>query len=129
MVVKSSIRCVTRGATPVAADWLTLLEALVAPRLTRLKAAALTPFVGATATGKSALAVTLAQRLDGEVVNADALQFYRGMDIGTAKVTEAEREGVPHHLLDLWHVREPASVAEYRQRARAEIRDLLKAKA
>lgn len=77
--------------------------------------------VGPTATGKTALAVALAHRLDGEVVNADSMQLYRGMDIGTAKPTEAERDGVPHHLLDLWHVREPASVAEYRQRARAEV--------
>ena len=77
--------------------------------------------VGPTATGKTALAVELARRLGGEVVNADSMQLYRGMDIGTAKPDDAERGGVPHHLLDLWHVREPASVAEYRQRARAEI--------
>ncbi|WP_040339880.1 tRNA (adenosine(37)-N6)-dimethylallyltransferase MiaA [Candidatus Blastococcus massiliensis] len=77
--------------------------------------------VGPTATGKTALAVALAHRLGGEVVNADSMQLYRGMDIGTAKPDEAERDGVPHHLLDLWHVREPASVAEYRRRARAEI--------
>ncbi|MGY1750830.1 tRNA (adenosine(37)-N6)-dimethylallyltransferase MiaA [Modestobacter sp. SYSU DS0511] len=77
--------------------------------------------VGPTATGKTALAVALAHRLGGEVVNADSMQLYRGMDIGTAKPTTAERGGVPHHLMDLWHVREPASVAEYRQRARAEI--------
>ncbi|RZU32608.1 tRNA (adenosine(37)-N6)-dimethylallyltransferase MiaA [Blastococcus saxobsidens] len=77
--------------------------------------------VGPTATGKTALAVALAQRLGGEVVNADSMQLYRGMDIGTAKPDVAERGGVPHHLLDLWHVRQPASVAEYRLRARAEI--------
>jgi tRNA dimethylallyltransferase len=77
--------------------------------------------VGPTATGKTALAVTLAHRLGGEVVNADSMQLYRGMDIGTAKPDLAERDGVPHHLLDLWHVREAASVAEYRQLARAEI--------
>ena len=77
--------------------------------------------VGPTATGKTALAVALAHRLGGEVVNADSMQLYRGMDIGTAKPDLAEREGVPHHLLDLWHVREAASVAEYRDRARAEI--------
>ncbi|WP_456586150.1 tRNA (adenosine(37)-N6)-dimethylallyltransferase MiaA [Blastococcus sp. SYSU DS0973] len=77
--------------------------------------------VGPTATGKTALAVALVRRLGGEVVNADSMQLYRGMDIGTAKPDVAERGGVPHHLLDLWHVREPASVAEYRQRARAEI--------
>jgi tRNA dimethylallyltransferase len=77
--------------------------------------------VGPTATGKTALAVALAQRLGGEVVNADSMQLYRGMDIGTAKPDVAERGGVPHHLLDVWHVREPASVAEYRDLARAEI--------
>ena len=81
--------------------------------------------VGPTATGKTALAVALAGRLAGElpveVVNADSMQLYRGMDIGTAKPTAAEQGGVPHHLLDLWHVREPASVAGYRSPARAEI--------
>lgn len=77
--------------------------------------------VGPTATGKTALAVALAHRLGGEVVNADSMQLYRGMDIGTAKPDLAEREGVPHHLLDLWHVRDAASVAEYRDLARAEI--------
>jgi tRNA dimethylallyltransferase len=77
--------------------------------------------VGPTATGKTALAVALAHRLGGEVVNADSMQLYRGMDIGTAKPDPAERDGVPHHLLDLWHVRQAASVAEYRQLARAEI--------
>ena len=77
--------------------------------------------VGPTATGKTALAVALARRLGGEVVNADSMQLYRGMDIGTAKPDAGERAGVPHHLLDLWHVRQAASVAEYRQRARATI--------
>ncbi|SMO99713.1 tRNA dimethylallyltransferase [Geodermatophilus aquaeductus] len=77
--------------------------------------------VGPTATGKTALAVTLAQRLGGEVVNADSMQLYRGMDIGTAKPDAAERQGVPHHLLDVWPVRQAASVAEYARMARAEI--------
>ena len=77
--------------------------------------------VGPTATGKTALAVALAQRIGGEVVNADSMQLYRGMDIGTAKPGPGERGGVRHHLLDLWHVRQAASVAEYRRRARAEI--------
>ena len=72
--------------------------------------------VGPTATGKSALAVALARRLGGEVVNADSMQLYRGMDIGTAKPDAAERGGVPHHLLDLWTCREPARVAEYQRR-------------
>jgi tRNA dimethylallyltransferase len=77
--------------------------------------------VGPTATGKTALAVELARRLGGEVVNADSMQLYRGMDIGTAKPTVAERAGVPHHVYDLWSVREPASVAQYREHARREI--------
>jgi tRNA dimethylallyltransferase len=77
--------------------------------------------VGPTATGKTALAVELARRLGGEVVNADSMQLYRGMDIGTAKPDVTERGGVPHHLLDLWDVRQAASVAEYRDLARARI--------
>ncbi|MGP9018152.1 tRNA (adenosine(37)-N6)-dimethylallyltransferase MiaA [Streptomyces sp. BR1] len=81
--------------------------------------------VGPTAAGKSDLGVFLAQQLGGEVVNADSMQLYRGMDIGTAKLTLEERGGVPHHLLDIWDVTEPASVAEYQKLARAEIDRLL----
>ncbi|MEV5509355.1 tRNA (adenosine(37)-N6)-dimethylallyltransferase MiaA [Streptomyces orinoci] len=81
--------------------------------------------VGPTAAGKSDLGVALAQRLGGEVVNADSMQLYRGMDIGTAKLTPQERQGVPHHLLDVWDVTETASVAEYQRLARAEIDRLL----
>ena len=66
--------------------------------------------VGPTAAGKSALSIALAHALGGEVVNADSMQLYRGMDIGTAKLTPEQRRGVPHHLLDVWSVREPASV-------------------
>ena len=69
--------------------------------------------VGPTAAGKSDLAVSLALALDGECINADAMQLYRGMDVGTAKLTEAERRGVPHHLLDVLDVHETASVAEW----------------
>jgi tRNA dimethylallyltransferase len=83
--------------------------------------------VGPTATGKSALAIALAEELGGEVVNADAMQLYRGMDIGTAKVTEDERRGVPHHLLDVLDVTETASVAAYQREARATIERLLDA--
>ncbi|WP_326569675.1 tRNA (adenosine(37)-N6)-dimethylallyltransferase MiaA [Amycolatopsis rhabdoformis] len=83
--------------------------------------------VGPTATGKTALAVELALALGGEVVNADALQLYRGMDLGTAKATEAERRGVPHHLLDVLDVTETASVAAYQRDARRVIEDLLAA--
>jgi tRNA dimethylallyltransferase len=74
--------------------------------------------VGPTGSGKSDLAVELALELGGEVINADAMQFYRGMDIGTAKVTEAERRGVPHHLLDILDVTEEASVSDFQQQAR-----------
>ncbi|MDQ7906467.1 tRNA (adenosine(37)-N6)-dimethylallyltransferase MiaA [Phytohabitans sp. ZYX-F-186] len=77
--------------------------------------------VGPTAAGKSALGVALAHALGGEVVNADSMQLYRGMDIGTAKLTPAEREGVPHHALDIWDVTEPASVAAYQEVARAAV--------
>ncbi|WP_406498027.1 tRNA (adenosine(37)-N6)-dimethylallyltransferase MiaA [Streptomyces sp. NBC_00846] len=83
--------------------------------------------VGPTAAGKSDLGVFLAQQLDGEVVNADSMQLYRGMDIGTAKLTLSERGNVPHHLLDIWDVTETASVAEYQRLARAEIDRLLAA--
>ncbi|MGW7363827.1 tRNA (adenosine(37)-N6)-dimethylallyltransferase MiaA [Streptomyces sp. NPDC054841] len=81
--------------------------------------------VGPTAAGKSDLGVHLAQQLGGEVVNADSMQLYRGMDIGTAKLTPGERGGIPHHLLDIWDVTQTASVAEYQRLARAEIDKLL----
>lgn len=77
--------------------------------------------VGPTATGKSDLAVALARHLDGEVVNADAMALYRGMDIGTAKPTLAQRAGVPHHQLDVLEVTQEASVAAYQQAARADL--------
>ena len=80
--------------------------------------------VGPTATGKSALAIAVAQRIGGEIVNADSMQLYRGMDVGTAKVGAAERAAVAHHLLDIWPVTHPASVAEYQQRARAVVDEL-----
>ena len=80
--------------------------------------------VGPTAAGKSDLSLLLARALDGEVVNADSMQLYRGMDIGTAKLTEAERGGVPHHLLDIWPVTRAASVSEYQVLARAAIADI-----
>lgn len=82
--------------------------------------------VGATASGKTGLSLDLAERVGGEIVNTDAMQVYRGMDVGTAKLPVAERRGIPHHLLDLLDVTEPASVAEFQGWARAaidEIRD------
>lgn len=77
--------------------------------------------VGPTGTGKSALALELAQRLGGEVVNCDAMQQYRGMDIGTAKLHPSERRGIPHHMFDVLEVTESASVADFRRAADAEI--------
>jgi tRNA dimethylallyltransferase len=81
--------------------------------------------LGPTATGKSDLGVALALRLGGEVLNADAMQLYRGMDIGTAKLTVPERQGVPHHLLDVLEVTEAASVAAYQRQARVRVEELL----
>ena len=86
--------------------------------------------VGATGTGKSALALALAERwaargIAAEVVNADAMQLYRGMDIGTAKLSPAERNGVPHHLIDVLDVTDEASVAHYQSEARGAIEQIL----
>ncbi len=81
--------------------------------------------VGATATGKSDLGVRLALALDAEIVNADSMQLYAGMDIGTAKLSADERRGVPHHLLDVWPVTRTANVVAYRAEARAVVDRLL----
>ena len=80
--------------------------------------------VGATATGKTALSVALAQTLGGEVINADSMQFYRGMDIGTAKATATERQGVPHHLLDIYELDVKANVATFQALARQKIAEV-----
>jgi tRNA dimethylallyltransferase len=90
----------------------------------------LVAIVGATGTGKSALALDLAEALAAEgraveIVNADAMQLYRGMDVGTAKVRLDERRGIPHHLLDVLEPREEASVAAYQREARAVIDEIL----
>ncbi|CAN5300026.1 tRNA (adenosine(37)-N6)-dimethylallyltransferase MiaA [soil metagenome] len=77
--------------------------------------------VGPTATGKSDLGLVLAERLGGEIVNADAMQLYCGMDIGTAKLPPAERRGIPHHQLDVLDVDQDASVADYQRAARADL--------
>lgn len=74
--------------------------------------------VGPTGTGKSDLGIALSHELGGEVINADALQLYRGMDIGTAKLPPEERDGVPHHLLDVLDIHEEASVAAFQRDAR-----------
>ena len=75
--------------------------------------------VGATASGKTDLSLDLAERLGGEIVNTDAMQVYRGMDIGTAKLPPQQRRGIPHHLLDTLTVRDPLTVAEFQADARA----------
>lgn len=79
---------------------------------------------GPTATGKSDLALEVADRFNGEVINADSMQLYRGMDIGTAKLPSSERQSIPHHLLDILSVSEDASVAQYQSLARAAIDEI-----
>ena len=80
---------------------------------------------GATATGKSELAVSLAKEINAEVVNADSMQVYQGMDIGTAKLTNEERDGVAHHLIDVLDIKDEANVAWYQQIAREKIDQIL----
>lgn len=80
--------------------------------------------VGATGTGKSDLALDLAETLGGEVVNCDAMQQYRGMDIGTAKLSVDQRRGIPHHRMDVLEVTETASVADFRDEAESEIAEI-----
>jgi len=87
----------------------------------------LTIICGATATGKSDLAVALAKEIKAEIINADSMQVYKGMDIGTAKLTMAERDGVPHHLIDLLEIKEEANVSWYQNLARSKIDELLSA--
>ncbi|MEY3733909.1 MAG: tRNA ((37)-N6)-dimethylallyltransferase MiaA, partial [Actinomycetota bacterium] len=77
--------------------------------------------VGPTAVGKSDLAIDLAEMLGAEIVSADSMQVYVGMDIGTAKVIEADRRGVPHHMIDIWDPGHDVSVVEFRDRAREAI--------
>ena len=79
---------------------------------------------GATATGKSDIAIEVAQEIGAEIINADSMQLYRGMDIGTAKLTVEERKGIPHHLLDVLDVSEDSTVAWYQEQARAAITEI-----
>ena len=85
----------------------------------------LTVICGATATGKSELAVALAKEINAEVVNADSMQVYKGMDIGTAKLTMAQRDAVVHHLIDVLDITEEANVSWYQQIARDKIDELI----
>ena len=79
---------------------------------------------GATATGKSSLSVELAQAIDAEIINADSMQVYRGMDIGTAKISFEERQGIPHHMLDVLDVNQDSTVAWYQSGAREVIDEI-----
>ena len=81
--------------------------------------------IGPTASGKSDLGLALAEEFGGEIVNVDSMQLYRGMDIGTAKLTVEERRGIPHHQLDALDVTEPASVARYQGEAVADVEAIL----
>lgn len=80
--------------------------------------------VGPTASGKTALSIKLAKEFDGEVINGDAMQVYKELNIGTAKITEEEMEGIPHHLLDIKEPTESFSVAEYQKLVRAKIAEI-----
>lgn len=80
--------------------------------------------IGPTASGKTALSIKLAKVIDGEIINGDSMQIYKQMDIGTAKITEQEMEGVPHHLLNIKEPTESFSVAEYQQLVRAKIAEI-----
>ena len=85
----------------------------------------LTVICGATATGKSELAVALAKEINADVINADSMQVYKGMDIGTAKLTITQRDGVIHHLIDVLDISEEANVSWYQQLARDKIDELI----
>lgn len=80
--------------------------------------------VGPTASGKTALSIDLAKKFNGEIINGDSMQIYRGMSIGTAKIKPEEMDGVPHHLLDIKDPAEPFSVAEYQQLVRTKIKEI-----
>ncbi len=81
---------------------------------------------GPTAVGKTALSIELAKRLNGEIINADAMQVYKGLNIGTAKITEEEKENIPHHLFDIKEVEEEYSIYNYQKDCRKVIDDILR---
>lgn len=80
--------------------------------------------LGPTAVGKSTLSLDLASHIGGEVINADSMQLYRGMDIGTAKLPQSSRQGIEHHLLDIWDISHTATVAEYQSLAREKVHEI-----
>ncbi len=91
---------------------------------TKLQQAEVVAIVGPTASGKTALSIELAKKYNGEVINGDSMQVYKGLDIGTAKITEEEMEGVPHHLLSFLEPTESFSVADYQKLVRAKIAEI-----
>ena len=80
--------------------------------------------LGPTAVGKSELSLDLARQIGGEIINADSMQLYRGMDIGTAKLPPSSRRGIEHHLLDIWDISHTATVAEYQSLSRAKVQEV-----
>ncbi|MDD1504420.1 tRNA (adenosine(37)-N6)-dimethylallyltransferase MiaA [Lysinibacillus sp. CNPSo 3705] len=90
----------------------------------KLQQAEVVAIVGPTASGKTALSIELAKKYNGEIINGDSMQVYRGLDIGTAKITEEEMEGVPHHLLSFKEPTESFSVADYQKLVRAKIAEI-----
>lgn len=91
---------------------------------TKLQQAEVVAIVGPTASGKTALSIELAKKYNGEVINGDSMQIYKGLDIGTAKITEEEMEGIPHHLLSFLEPTESFSVADYQKLVRAKIAEI-----
>ncbi|MEQ6355052.1 tRNA (adenosine(37)-N6)-dimethylallyltransferase MiaA [Lysinibacillus sp. M3] len=90
----------------------------------KIQQAEVVAIVGPTASGKTALSIELAKKYNGEIINGDSMQIYRDLDIGTAKITEEEMEGVPHHLLSFKEPTEPFSVADYQKLVRAKIAEI-----
>lgn len=90
----------------------------------KIKQAEVVAIVGPTASGKTALSIKLAKKYNGEIINGDSMQVYRGLDIGTAKITEEEMEGVPHHLLSFKEPTEAFSVADYQRLVRTKIAEI-----
>ena len=82
--------------------------------------------VGATASGKTALSIELAKQINAEIISADSMQIYKRLNIGTAKVTKEEMEGIPHHMIDICDVREKFSVADFKKMCYKEIENILK---
>ena len=83
---------------------------------------------GPTAVGKTNLSIDLAKRIQGEIISADSMQVYRGMDIGTAKITKEEMDGIPHHLIDILNTDEPFNVEKKKEKARQAIDEIYNSK-